>query len=339
MLAHTGHLPGAPAARPRRPLGRGPGPRRRRPRRDPSCPAPGPTAPAAPPPATGSGSPPSRPPATARRRPTPALHPDGEKFSAPQAPRRAGGGGTDEGGGGGRGARARARRRPPGPCAPAHRCPPQPTTAHRCPPQPYAHAHHSPPLPFAPAHHSPPLPYAPAHRGPPRLARGGPGPVDQYMYPPRSLPSTYDHRSQRTEDPVRSPELKLRTGGLVVRWVTTCEYPLLYVLPFCRPSAGPAFWNAGRRPRGGTRTQPARGAPVDCWSARPQRRAGAPGHLSDDPASKTEHELARFGLRPIIAEAARGRALFMPWPGPPRRRRPSSSCPASGPRGPHAPPG
>ena len=45
--------------------------------------------------------------------------------------------------------------------------------------------------------------------------------------------STYGHRSQRTEDPVRSPVLKLRTGGLVLRWVTTWEYPLLYVLHFC----------------------------------------------------------------------------------------------------------
>ena len=41
---------------------------------------------------------------------------------------------------------------------------------------------------------------------------------------------TYGHRSQRTDHPVRSGVLKLRTGGLVVRWVTTCESPLLYVL-------------------------------------------------------------------------------------------------------------
>jgi hypothetical protein len=33
----------------------------------------------------------------------------------------------------------------------------------------------------------------------------------------------------RTELPVRSAELKQCTGGLVVRWVTTGEYPLLYV--------------------------------------------------------------------------------------------------------------
>ena len=43
---------------------------------------------------------------------------------------------------------------------------------------------------------------------------------------------TYGHRSQRTEDPVRSPVLKLRTGRLVLRWVTTWEYRLLYVLQF-----------------------------------------------------------------------------------------------------------
>jgi hypothetical protein len=29
--------------------------------------------------------------------------------------------------------------------------------------------------------------------------------------------------------PVRSALFKQRTGGLVVRWVTTSEYPLLYV--------------------------------------------------------------------------------------------------------------
>ena len=70
-----------------------------------------------------------------------------------------------------------------------------------------------------------------------------PPPDRRYMYSPLRPTGTYDHRSQRTEDPVRSPELKLRTGGLVVRWVTTCEYPLLYVLPFARPPPPP------RRPR------------------------------------------------------------------------------------------
>ncbi|KAF1358279.1 hypothetical protein EJ07DRAFT_124632, partial [Lizonia empirigonia] len=44
--------------------------------------------------------------------------------------------------------------------------------------------------------------------------------------------STYDHRTLKTRLPVRSALFKQRTGGLVVRWVTTSEYPLLYV--FCR---------------------------------------------------------------------------------------------------------
>jgi hypothetical protein len=34
---------------------------------------------------------------------------------------------------------------------------------------------------------------------------------------------------ETTRLPVRSAVLKQRTGGLVVRWVTTSEYPLLYV--------------------------------------------------------------------------------------------------------------
>jgi hypothetical protein len=44
-------------------------------------------------------------------------------------------------------------------------------------------------------------------------------------------PFTYDHRTLKTRLPVRSALFKQRTGGLVVRWVTTSEYPLLYV--FC----------------------------------------------------------------------------------------------------------
>jgi hypothetical protein len=43
--------------------------------------------------------------------------------------------------------------------------------------------------------------------------------------------ATYDHRQRKTLDPVRSPHDKPLTGGLVVRWVTTGESPLLYV--FC----------------------------------------------------------------------------------------------------------
>ena len=49
----------------------------------------------------------------------------------------------------------------------------------------------------------------------------------------QSCSITYDHRSQNIGHPVRSGILKLRTGRLVVRWVTTSEYRLLYVLPFC----------------------------------------------------------------------------------------------------------
>lgn len=43
---------------------------------------------------------------------------------------------------------------------------------------------------------------------------------------------TYDHRTLKTRLPVRSALFKQRTGGLVVRWVTTSEYPLLYVFSF-----------------------------------------------------------------------------------------------------------
>ena len=45
----------------------------------------------------------------------------------------------------------------------------------------------------------------------------------------RVFSSTYDHRTLKTRLPVRSALFKQRTGGLVVRWVTTSEYPLLYV--------------------------------------------------------------------------------------------------------------
>ena len=40
---------------------------------------------------------------------------------------------------------------------------------------------------------------------------------------------TYNHRTLKTRLPVRSAIFKQRIGGLVVRWVTTSEYPLLYV--------------------------------------------------------------------------------------------------------------
>ncbi|KAH4881917.1 hypothetical protein HBH59_045800 [Parastagonospora nodorum] len=41
--------------------------------------------------------------------------------------------------------------------------------------------------------------------------------------------STYDHRTLTTRLPVRSAIFKQRTGGLVVKWVTISESPLLYV--------------------------------------------------------------------------------------------------------------
>jgi hypothetical protein len=47
-----------------------------------------------------------------------------------------------------------------------------------------------------------------------------------------SISFTYDHRTLKTRLPVRSALFKQRTGGLVVRWVTTSEYPLLYVFVF-----------------------------------------------------------------------------------------------------------
>ena len=43
------------------------------------------------------------------------------------------------------------------------------------------------------------------------------------------MPNTYNHRTLKTRLPVRSAIFKQRIGGLVVRWVTTSEYPLLYV--------------------------------------------------------------------------------------------------------------
>ena len=41
--------------------------------------------------------------------------------------------------------------------------------------------------------------------------------------------ATYDHRLERIGHPVRSAIHKLQIGRLVVGWVTTSEYLLLYV--------------------------------------------------------------------------------------------------------------
>ncbi len=56
------------------------------------------------------------------------------------------------------------------------------------------------------------------------------------IYTPRfTIPNTYDQRTLRTELPVRSAVLKQGTGGIVLRWVTALEVPLLYVFDgfFC----------------------------------------------------------------------------------------------------------
>ena len=44
-----------------------------------------------------------------------------------------------------------------------------------------------------------------------------------------AIPVTYDHRLKNIGHPVRSAILKLQIDGLVVGWVTTSEFPLLYV--------------------------------------------------------------------------------------------------------------
>jgi hypothetical protein len=66
--------------------------------------------------------------------------------------------------------------------------------------------------------------------------------------------STYDHRTLKTRLPVRSALFKQRTGGLVVRWVTTSEYPLLYVFFFFFGSSlvevWPLFFGDAGRTRG-----------------------------------------------------------------------------------------
>jgi hypothetical protein len=54
----------------------------------------------------------------------------------------------------------------------------------------------------------------------------------QFTYFVKPATSTFDHRTLRTRLPVRSALFKQRTGGLVVRWVTTSEYPLLNVFDF-----------------------------------------------------------------------------------------------------------
>jgi hypothetical protein len=65
---------------------------------------------------------------------------------------------------------------------------------------------------------------------------------------------TYDHRTLKIRLPVRSAIYKQCTGGLVVRWVTTSESPLLYVFvlfffcPFCDYAPMPNFEKLIPRP-------------------------------------------------------------------------------------------
>jgi hypothetical protein len=51
----------------------------------------------------------------------------------------------------------------------------------------------------------------------------------QYIVSSKTVYRTYDHRFKRTGHPVRSAIHKLEIGRLVVGWVTTSEYLLLYV--------------------------------------------------------------------------------------------------------------
>jgi hypothetical protein len=52
--------------------------------------------------------------------------------------------------------------------------------------------------------------------------------IDQKM----TISVTYDHRLRRIGHPVRSAIHKPQIGRLVVGWVTTSEYLLLYVFMF-----------------------------------------------------------------------------------------------------------
>ena len=70
--------------------------------------------------------------------------------------------------------------------------------------------------------------------------------------------STNDHRYVKARHPVRSAIYKHVIAGLVLRWVTTWESPVLFVLLFAREGRwtaesprtrrNPSFLHAGRRP-------------------------------------------------------------------------------------------
>ncbi|KAH8635920.1 hypothetical protein IG631_07754 [Alternaria alternata] len=65
---------------------------------------------------------------------------------------------------------------------------------------------------------------------------------------------TYDHRTLKIRLPVRSAIYKQCTGGLVVRWVTTSESPLLYVFAFCFTSLSNRVIHTRRVPPSNRRT-------------------------------------------------------------------------------------
>ena len=56
------------------------------------------------------------------------------------------------------------------------------------------------------------------------------------MYQRQSMTFTYGHSQLKTGHPVRSAIHKQLNGRLVLRWVTTWESLLLYVLFFLLPS-------------------------------------------------------------------------------------------------------
>src|SRR5437762_5024250 len=57
--------------------------------------------------------------------------------------------------------------------------------------------------------------------------------ASKYLYATNRMSSAINHRTWKTELPVRSVVLKPCAGRLVVGWVTTSEYLLLIVLHFC----------------------------------------------------------------------------------------------------------
>ena len=83
------------------------------------------------------------------------------------------------------------------------------TSLARPPPQPFPH-----PLPLS----------IPRPLNASKTARKKP-----HLYPSKELDGTYDHRLRKIGHPVRSAIHKPQIGRLVVGWVTTSEYLLLYV--------------------------------------------------------------------------------------------------------------